>query len=832
MTAAGGSGPTIAVPGLRPEHLDHLRASGLDDATIAEAGIHSLDPAAAASVGFPRRLRGIGFPYPGTEVTIAGKKVPYYRLRVDPDCVRHEGQKYENPLKNRIEQGLTFYPYVPPRAADLRKRADVPIFVTEGEKKALKLTQEGFHCIGLPGVFMFTDPESKERPADKPLHREFTRWRLRGRVVYVCFDSDRAQKDNVCLAQERLCRRLTEVGALVRVIAIPSESLVSKVGADDFLVDRGREAFQQLVEDARPWLPGAAFLDLIPDDLPVGAVRVALEALAPKLRGASRAERNAVIDEARRRHPALSSGEILRSITGARGRTISEAEPPPIQVNDRQIRDIADEAWTVLLRSDAGRQLFRRGRDLLYLERHRRCSLVPVDAALMGALLNRCATWIAVTDTGERNASVRPDVLRDMLAIIDDQVRELDGVVHVPVFSSDGRLIHEEGYAETDRLYHAVDPALEGVGERVSRSPTPSEMESARSLILGDLLGDFPFVSRSARAHAVATLLQSFVRRLITSPTPLYLIEAPSEGTGKGLLASVIQLCVTGRTPPVTTLPRSEAEVRKKITALLLLAPLFIFFDNVRHKIDSASLAAALTVMEWVDRRLNHSEVIQLPNRTAWMLAANNPVCSGEIARRTVRIRLDAGVEDAWRRTDFRHPQLLAWVKSNRPRLVHAALTLVQSWLAAGRPPGHETLGSFESWASVLGGILTHAGIDGFLADQTERAILIDPEEAEWADLIRRWFEASGEQLLDSKDVMKLAAKAGLLNLDSTSATDPAARSRFSRGLASRRDRVYGRLQITVCRDAKRRQNRYRLVQVREVERREVQDDGESTRVR
>ena len=39
--------PTSPPPELRPEHLEHLRSSGLTDATLRAAGICSLDERAA-----------------------------------------------------------------------------------------------------------------------------------------------------------------------------------------------------------------------------------------------------------------------------------------------------------------------------------------------------------------------------------------------------------------------------------------------------------------------------------------------------------------------------------------------------------------------------------------------------------------------------------------------------------------------------------------------------------------------------------------------------------------------------------------------------------------
>ena len=44
------------------------------------------------------------------------------------------------------------------------------------------------------------------------------------------------------------------------------------------------------------------------------------------------------------------------------------------------------------------------------------------------------------------------------------------------------------------------------------------------------------------------------------------------------------------------------------------------------------------------------------------------------MARRLVRIRLDAHVEQPWQRAGFRHPDLMNWVRANRARIVAACL--------------------------------------------------------------------------------------------------------------------------------------------------------------
>jgi hypothetical protein len=62
----------------------------------------------------------------------------------------------------------------------------------------------------------------------------------------------------------------------------------------------------------------------------------------------------------------------------------------------------------------------------------------------------------------------------------------------------------------------------------------------------------------------------------------------------------------------------------------------------------------------------------------------------------------------------------MEWVHANRGELVWSLLTLAQAWVAVGKPRGAVTLGSYESWARVIGGILDVAGIQGFLGNVKE----------------------------------------------------------------------------------------------------------------
>jgi len=60
---------------------------------------------------------------------------------------------------------------------------------------------------------------------------------------------------------------------------------------------------------------------------------------------------------------------------------------------------------------------------------------------------------------------------------------------------------------------------------------------------------------------------------------------------------------------------------------------------------------------------------ISTPNKMIWVVTGNNVVLSGELTRRSVRIRIDPNTDQPWLRDGFKYPHLEAWIADNRGRL-------------------------------------------------------------------------------------------------------------------------------------------------------------------
>ena len=162
-----------------------------------------------------------------------------------------------------------------------------------------------------------------------------------------------------------------------------------------------------------------------------------------------------------------------------------------------------------------------------------------------------------------------------------------------------------------------------------------------------------------------------------------------------------------------------------------------------------------LTAETWADRLLGKSETLRLPNHGVWIATGNNLRLDGDITRRTVWFRLDAKADRPWEREKFKHDPLMVWVREERHQLVWALLVLVQNWLALGRPAWTgRPMGTFEEWSRVVGGILSAAGIEGFLANREELYRTVDGETEEWRAFVLAWWEGFASQAVKASDLL------------------------------------------------------------------------------
>ena len=415
----------------------------------------------------------------------------------------------------------------------------------------------------------------------------------------------------------------------------------------------------------------------------------------------------------------------------------------------------------------------------------------------------RAVRWyktVKVKDGHERRpAFPTRTLIRDMKATPGIPLPVLLGIIESPIIAQDESFHNTPGYSLTTGLFYA--PAKGFHVPPVPLFPSTEDIARAREIIICELLGDFPFTGEAELAHAVALLVLPFARNLIEGPTPLTLIEKPTPGTGASLLATVLTFPFTGRIQAATTEGRDEDEWRKRITAKLRHGAGVFYIDNLRRRLESATVSAFLTATVWEDRILGTSDNIRLPVRCVCVATGNNPSLSDEITRRTVRVRLDARQDRPWQRTGFRHPNLFEWASANRADIVWAALTFIRAWLAEGKTGSQSApvLGMFEEWSRIMGGILDVAGIPGFLGNLAAFYDTSDTEGADARAFLSAWREEHYDSPVGVADLWAIASAPNCtLNLGDKG--ERSQKIRLGKMLSQLRDRHY-RLDdgATVC---------------------------------
>ena len=174
------------------------------------------------------------------------------------------------------------------------------------------------------------------------------------------------------------------------------------------------------------------------------------------------------------------------------------------------------------------------------------------------------------------------------------------------------------------------------------------------------------------------------------------------------------------------------------------------------------TLDRALTTTRWKDRILGKSQQVDLPLTAVWYGTGNNVAVAADTTRRIIHIRLDVLEERPEDRTGFRHPDLIPWVRKNRPRLLSQALTILVAFNNAGRPSqGLTPFGSFEGWSDLVRQAVVWAGLPDPCLTRTRLAETSDVTGDSLAQLIAAWrdYDRAGDGVVASELVNRLYAK-------------------------------------------------------------------------
>ncbi|HVN96466.1 MAG TPA: DUF3854 domain-containing protein [Syntrophorhabdaceae bacterium] len=218
--------------------LNDMIASGLSPATLEEAQVRIFSGSAKTlkerlgqthfeGMSLMQVSRLTEFPYFNEK-----GEITLYRYKPSPTLYRRADNE---PVKYLHPKDTPAIPYILPQVWAVREKTNKPLWITEGEKKALKLIEHGRPSISFPGVWLFRAGKKSEETESTYLWRELQVFRWAGRTVYLAFDADWWVNPSVREALYEFAFKLYALGALIRFSVWQGAK-----GIDDLLASHDR----------------------------------------------------------------------------------------------------------------------------------------------------------------------------------------------------------------------------------------------------------------------------------------------------------------------------------------------------------------------------------------------------------------------------------------------------------------------------------------------------------------------------------------------------------------------------------------------------------------
>lgn len=380
--------------------------------------------------------------------------------------------------------------------------------------------------------------------------------------------------------------------------------------------------------------------------------------------------------------------------------------------------------------------------------------LAAVTPELMIDHLSRAAAWWRLDQRRDEWVPTDPPplVAKIILARYGEwRFPKIAGVITTPTLRPDGSLLTTPGLDESTRLLLLAPPPMPDIPGRPTRDHARAALK-----VLDALLADFPIAEDdgASRSVALSELITPVVRGALGA-VPLHTNTAPEPGSGKSYLVDLAAAIATGRWCPVIAAGGcDEAELEKRMGAAALACQPLLSLDNVNGVLRSDLLCQLIERPLVEVRVLGESRNVVIENRSTIFATGNNLALSGDLLRRTIRCRMDAGMERPEKRK-FRHNPF-QMIIDDRGRYVAAALVIARAYIEAGMPGKLVPLASFERWSDFVRSALVWLDCADPV-DSMEAVREDDPWRAELNAVVEAWAALRPNELITSSDLAELA---------------------------------------------------------------------------
>jgi hypothetical protein len=311
-------------------------------------------------------------------------------------------------------------------------------------------------------------------------------------------------------------------------------------------------------------------------------------------------------------------------------------------------------------------------------------------------------------DGSIRSVHLPMQFVRHYLQRDDGALPTLAAIATLPIVLADGDVLGE--VCGLDRL--------RGIGFQIPQEVmaivpcrkdcTPAKVARAMRFLTDDWLCDVQ-TDYAGKCNIIAAAL-TIIERSLLDQRPAYFVTAGRRGGGKTTTLTMLIVAVTGIMPAAAAWSKDDEERRKALISYLLEGVSYILWDNIPRgtHISCPHIEKSCTATFYADRKLGVSEIVQTSASTIHLFTGNNIGALGDLASRTLHVRLELDRVDPENR-NFRHPDPIGWTEGNRAEILAALYTILLGNPQLDKPSDAPAKTRFKMWWRLVGSAVENA---------------------------------------------------------------------------------------------------------------------------
>ena len=280
-------------------------------------------------------------------------------------------------------------------------------------------------------------------------------------------------------------------------------------------------------------------------------------------------------------------------------------------------------------------------------------------------------------------------------------------IATLPAVFGDGAVLGQECGLDRERgiVFH-IQPEVMGLVPR--RVDCTAAVAEAMRFLTGEWLVDVQS-DYAGKCVAIAAAL-TLIERTLLPERPVFFVTAGRRGGGKTTLNKMLIRAVTGIAMAAAAWSPSEEERRKALLSYLIAGMGYIGWDNIPagSLLTCPHIEKSCTASHYTDRRLGVSETVMVASSIVHIFTGNNIGPRGDLASRSLHIRLDVDRPDPENRA-FRHPDPIGWTQANRANILRALYTVLLGNPELDKPRDFPAKTRFKTWWRLVGAAIEHA---------------------------------------------------------------------------------------------------------------------------